>query len=155
MSDRPISEVGGEASSSAGSRQNDLHSDCSPTSTSIPSFPMSLGVVSRWLLRAVVGLIIGGAMHFSAAANANSFEATSNVPRVVQMVAEPCDACPTDVAVASSSCYGFCNGTAMVLPTVAEIEWFTAVRVTDTLATHSLGRDRRPDPHPPRPSDVS
>lgn len=117
---------------------------------------MSLGVVSRWLvLCAAVGLIIGVATHVSTAANANAIEATSSIPSVVQMAAEPCDACPTDVAVSSSSCYGFCNGTAMVLPTVAEIEWFMAVRIASTSAARPLGRDRRPDPHPPRPSDVS
>ncbi len=117
---------------------------------------MSPRVVSRWLsLCAVVSLIIGVAIHVSPAANANAIEATSSIRSVARIATEPCDACPTDVAGVSSSCYGFCDGTAMVLPTVAEIEWFTAALVTDTLMIHSLGRDRRPDPHPPRPSDVS
>jgi hypothetical protein len=117
---------------------------------------MSLGVFSRWLILCVaVGLIIGAAMHVSVSAKANAIGAALGVPSMMQMATEPCDACPVDVVVLGSSCYGFCNGTAMVLPTVAEIEWFTAVRIAGALATYSLGRDRRPEPHPPRASDVS
>jgi hypothetical protein len=114
---------------------------------------MSLRRVSRWLtVCVVIGLAIAVTTHVAAAVDAKTAVSVATVAEEMQVAAEPCDRCAATTGLSSPSCQSFCHGAALVLPTVVEIDCFESERMAGVLISRLVGRDRRPDPHPPRTS---